>query len=95
MAKKVTNEKLARMMQNQFSKLNKKIDKVDNKVDNKFDGLETKVDDLKYEFNHLKMKVYDIDYKLDKSLAKQDTQNTQLKDHEKRVVIVEKKLERV
>lgn len=91
MPKKVTNEKLARMMQNQFSKLNKKIDK----VDNKFDGLETKADDLKYEFNHLKMKVYDIDYKLDKSLSKQDTQNTQLKDHEKRVVIVEKKLEKV
>ncbi len=77
MPKKVTNEKLAQMMQNQFFKLDKKIDGVN--------------ENLGYKIDHLKMKVDDIDHKLDDSLAKLDDQDIQLKDHEKRIVVLENK----
>jgi len=84
---KVTNEKLARMVAKGFKEVHQKIDGKIDGLDKKFTR---KFKDLKYSHDHLKMKVEDIDYKLDKTLTKHDSCDIMRTDHEKRIRILEK-----
>lgn len=89
MAKKVTNEKLALMIQKGFLGLKKEFK---TELRNEIGGVKGQIAKVN---KNLEARISQVDSKLDAEVERHDDQNLRIKNHEERIVVVEKKLEKV
>jgi len=92
MPKKVTNEKLARMIKNGFDEVNDKIGGARNELKKDIKRVEKNLSKTE---KNLSTDIGRVEKKLDAEVERHDEHDLKIKDHEDRIVIVEKKLERV
>ena len=90
MTKKVTLEKLARMIQGGFKEVNTKIDKVDAKLDAKIDRVDAKVDRVIKDVKELKLTTQRIETRQEAEALRHDRHSILITDHEKRIKVLEK-----
>lgn len=85
MPKKVTNEKLARMIQKGFLEVKTELK---SEIKSEINGVKGQIAKVN---KNLEARIGQVDSKLDAEVERHDDQDLRIKDHEKRIVVLENK----